>query len=221
MVLRGLDYTSEQPPLTKTMKTLVTCFILSSITFTSATPVSLQFRGQAKSQEDNDLSTLLQALIGTQEQEVAEEETAMRHRDVANLQGIFAVLEQVDREKANTMENDGAMSTFWGTFGKALLDKGKSILKQKYCSENHKIGVLIQKLIGDRDMLKDDDDSGEGNDQAVAELMPLFKVLENIDAKATQYSTATDYSAKAEGWLNDIEDKVEEKIRAFAKKYVC
>ena len=157
---------------------------------------------------------------------------------MAKLQGVFAVLEQVDREKTNEIKTGGATSTFWGMLGKALLDKAKIILKQKYCSENHEIRALLQELISDSDMPEDDDkDSGEGNVQAVAALKPLIQVLENIDAmatqyhdakatqyhdaKATQYSTTNDYSAKTEGWLNDIKEKIEEKIRAFAKKNLC
>ena len=187
---------------------MVAYFILTTLSFISATrPSKEHIRNQ-------DLSSSLQTLISNQEQEVMEQESDIGDEDFAQLQGVFAVLEQVDKEKAKKMKTSGAMNLLWGVLGNGLWNRGKSILKKNYCPENSEIRVLIQELIGDKEIPEDTED---GNDRAIAELKALFKVLDKIDTKATQ----DDHSAKANVRLNDIKDKVKEKIRAITKKYLC
>ena len=114
------------------MKILVACVLLSTLSLTFATPLSALLQGSLASEQSDEVKALLQTLTDIQNTDDGDDDDV--GEDIANLQGVFNVLAQVNTEKAKIKDEDDAMAQFWSTVGKFLFNTGKCYLKNKYCT---------------------------------------------------------------------------------------
>lgn len=175
------------------MKILVTCVLLSTLGFTFATPL---LKNSLASEESDEVEALLQTLANTDGGE-----------ELANLQGVFNVLEQVNIEKARASDGENAMEQIWGLVGSGLWHVGKHYLKKKYCSEEQEINVVLQAT--DRD------------EEAITELQSIFAALKKAKAKTMLYGAIYNNKAKSEGWWKKVRRWAGKKIGGATRKYLC
>ena len=166
---------------------------------------------------------MLKALASTEDDQETDDDDDEDDGTVADLQGVFNVLAQVEAEKARVQgDKNMAMAQFWGGLGGVLVKAGKGYLKNKYCTEEQEVRAMLQELIGEQGIeeVENDEDEGDGDDKASAELQTLFNVLKKIEAKVMQDDTSDD-SAKAQGWFKKLRRWAKKKVKKVAKKYLC
>ena len=204
------------------MKILIICFLLSTLGLTFAVPAFnldsfLQPRS-SKEQNKNEVSALLQVLASTENDQDTDDDED--DGTVANLQGLFNVMAQVEVEKAKQQQDKNvAMVQFWGGLGSVLWNAGKGYLKKRYCTEEEEVRAMLQELIGEQEV-QDDEDDGDGDDKVRTELQTLFNALKKAEAKVMQDDTSDD-TAKAEGWFKKLKRWAKKKTKGLTKKYLC
>ena len=180
---------------TEEMKILVAFFLLSIIGLTYATfPYNnadyyKKLSNYFPKQGHVEVATLLNSLAGIQDdQESDGDDDDNDDDDLADIQGIFNVLAQVEMERAKEMDDKSATAQFWKMLGKTLWNAGKGYLKNKYCTEEQEVRAMLQELIGEQEMPEDDEDDDEedSNGVVLAELQTLFNALKKVDAKMMQ-----------------------------------
>ena len=183
------------------MKILIICFLLSTLSLTFAVP-AFDFLQSSSSKEQNkdEISALLQVLASSEDDQDTDDGT------VANLQGMFNMMAQVEAEKARQQHDKNvAMVQFWGRLGRGLWNVGKGLLKKKYCTQQG---------------AQDGENTENGDGTVRAELQTLFNALTKVEAKVMQDDTSDD-NAKAEGWFNKLKHWVGKKAKGLTKKHLC
>ena len=193
------------------MKTFVACFLLAFVGLTCATP-AWSYHNYYKSLYTGTpyfekARALLESLASSQQGQDLDD--GNDDGDIADLQAVFNVLEQVDKEKAAANGNS-ATAQLTGILGGTVLDLAKGYLKNKYCTEEQKVREMVQKLIGEQ---SESVDARDKNEKARAELQTLFKALKMVEAKLMQDES----DARVEGWLK----KLRKSIKKRAKQYLC
>ena len=209
------------------MKTLIICLLLSTLSLTFAVP-AFDFDSFGKNfpssyfpkeQNKDEVSALFQALVSTEDDQDTDDDDE-DDGTVADLQGVFNVMAQVEAEKARQQRNKNvAMVQLWGGLGSALWSAGKAYLKRRHCTEEEEVRAMLQELIGEQGV-QDDEDAGDGDDKARAELQTLFNALKKVEAKVMQDDSSDD-TAKAEGWWKRVKRWAKKKIRGATRKYLC
>ena len=208
------------------MKTLIICLLLSTLSLTFAVPAfdfdSLQkylpSSFSPNKQDKDEVSALLQTLVSAKDDQDSEDDED--DGTVADLQGIFNVMAQIELEKATQQHNKNvAMAQFWGGIGRALWNAGKGYLKRKYCTEEEEMRVMLQELVGEQGV-QDEQDDGNDDIKARAELQTLFNALKKVDAKVMQDDSFDD-TVKAEGWWKRARRWARKKIRGATRRYLC
>ena len=209
------------------MKILIISLLLSTLSLTFAVPAFnfdsfgkfFPSRSFPEEQNKDDVSALFQALVSTEDDQDTEDDDE-DDGTVADLQGVFNVMAQVEAEKARQQRNKNvAMVQVWKFLGNALWNAGKSYLKKRHCTEEEEVRAMLQELIGEQGM-QDDEDAGDGDDKARAELQTLFNALKKLEAKVMQDDSSAD-TAKAEGWWKRVKRWARKKIRGATRKYLC
>ena len=204
------------------MKILIACVLLSTLSLTFATPLSALLQGSLASEQSDEVKALLQTLTDIQNTDDGDDDDV--GEDIANLQGVFNVLAQVNTEKAKVKGEDDAIAQLWGTIGRGLFHIGKRYLKNKYCkrcTEEQEKNALLQDLTSEQQG-PDGEDNGDGEEKAMAELQSVFTALRKAAAEA-------DLNADAEGWFKKLRRKFGKKLRRkfgktfkrITKKYLC
>ena len=138
--------------------------------------------------------------------------------DIATLQGVFTVLEQANTEQAMAMDSSSAQAQFWKLAGKALWKLGKRYLKKRYCSsEEQEMRAMLQELIGEQGMTDEDDDedTGDGDSKAIAELQAVVNALKKADAKMMRSD------ANIQGLWKRLRRWASKKIRSVTRRFFC
>ena len=201
--------------LNKTMKLFITCLFLFTTGLAYAGPFPKDYFNSLKQQDNEDKFTaLLQSLDRTEDDQEDDDDD-----DLADIQGVFNVLAQVEMERAKGLNDKSATAQFWGILGNALWKAGKGYLKKKYCTEEQEVRAMLQDLISEQEIPEDDDDDDAGGD-ALAELQTLFNALKNVEAKMMQ-DGMTDKNAEAEGWWKKVRRWAKKKVKHSTKKYLC
>ena len=201
------------------MKIIVFCLLVSTIGFSFAVPsldssdlnryISSQLQDK---KNENQLNVLLQAMASAEEDQYSADDDD--DDTVAELQGVFNVLAQVQVEKAREQgDTDTAMTQFWGLVGKALWRVGKRYLKRRHCTEEQGENALLQELVGEQGIQQVEDD---GDDKARAELQTLFQALNKVKAEVMQ-----DDNAQAERWWRRVKRWARRKVRKLTRRYLC
>ena len=198
------------------MKILVVCTLLLALGLASASPASYGSRQEKhlQTEEDKDLATFLETLASSQEDEDDDD------NELSDVQGIFKVLAQVNKETAKA--EGGATTQLWGMLGRTLWGAGKRYLRKRYCkkrsrcAEEEEEKVMLQELLEAQDDGDDSNDDDDGDDHA--ELQSLFDALNQMEAKKMQgdYNTA-----EAEGWFSRMYRKIKKRVKKYAKKRLC
>ena len=199
------------------MKTLIICFLLSTLGLTFAVPaVNFLSSSSSKEQNKDKVSALLQVLASSEDDQDTDDGT------VADLQGVFNMMAQVEMEKAREQQDENvAMVQFLGMLGGGLWNVGKGLLKKKYCTEEEEeeVRALLQELIEEQGV-QDDKDDGDGEEKVRAELQTLFNALRKVEAKVMQDDTSGD-TAKAESWFKKLKHWVGKKTKGLTRKFLC
>ena len=192
------------------MKTLVACFLLSTLALTYAKyPLPMNYK------------ELFEELINKAEHASAEVESD--DDDITDLQGMFNVLEQVEMEKAKQMQYDdnNANAQFWGGLGKTLWKYGKVYLKNRYCSQEAEVRAMIEELV---DETEGNEAVEEDNNDNLTELKNLVNSLNLMNKKLMQLrplSIIDGDIAKAEGWFKKLRKSIKKKAKKVARKVLC
>ena len=202
------------------MKILAICMLLLALGLASASPAVYGYRQekhlQTNEMDDKDLATFHETLASSQEDEEEDDDDD----DLSNVQEIFKVLAQVNKEQAKS-EGD-ATSQIWGLVRRTLLGAGKRYLRKRYCkkrsrcTEEEEEKVMLQELLEAQDDGDDSDDDDDSDDHA--ELQSLFDVLNQMEAKKMQGDYDT---AKAEGLLRKAFRKIRNKVKKYTRKRFC
>lgn len=205
------------------MKILITCLLLSTLGLTFAVPTfdfeSLldQQPSSIKEQNKDQLGALLKVLEGSEDDTDNDDDDGT----VADLQGVFNVMAQVEEEKARQQHGKNmAMAQIWEGLGSALWSAGKGYLKKRYCTEEEEVRAMLQELIGEQGAQDDEDDDGDSDDKVRTELQTLFNALKKVEAKVMQDDSSDD-TAMAEGWWKKAKRWVNKKAKGLTKKYLC
>lgn len=199
------------------MKILIACVLLSTLSLTFATPLSA-LKNSLASEQSDEVKALLQTLTNNQNTEDSDGDDG--EEDIANLQGVFNVLAQVNAEKAKATDEDDAMAQFWKLVRRGLWHVGKRYLKKKYCTEEQEMNALLQELTGEQQGL-DDEDNGDKEEKAMAELQYVFSALKKAEAKAMLHDATTDLNADAEGWFKRFRRSIKRRIKGATRRYLC
>lgn len=240
------------------MKCLVVFLLLSSLGLSLAVP-AFNFESlekylpstAPKQEHKGEVRALLQALASVgSDQELEDQDTDGNDGDdgtVADLQGLFNVLAQVEAEMAHQQQDDKneAIAQFWGWLGSMLWSVGKNFLKRKYCrEEEEKLIAMLQELTDDEAIASEQDlgmqeagndvDDGDidGDDiEAHSELQSLFNALKKAEMKIQEMhmddTSAGPDTAKAEKakkfkkWWRKVKRWFGKKIRKIVRKYLC
>ena len=212
------------------MKILIIAFVLSMLGTTLATPVNPLEEYLLHSQDENkEVSSLLQSLVSMEQdnQERSldndgdddDSDDADGLEDIATLQGVFTVLEQSNAVQAKAMDSDDVRAQFWKWASNDLWKVGKNYLKKKYCSsEEQEMRAMLQELLGEQGMTDnedDDEDTGDGDSKAIAELQTVFKALKKADAKMMESD------ANIQGWWKKVKRWAGKKIKRATRRYLC
>ena len=94
--------------------------------------------------------------------------------NMAEIQGIFNVMAQVELERAKLMGSNSI--PFWTGFVRGLWNKGRGYLKTKLCSqEQTTLKALLQELTREEIGTVADDDTNSNNEEEIrAQLQVLF-----------------------------------------------
>jgi hypothetical protein len=194
----------------------------------------------SKEQHKDEVSALLQAI--SKDQDTLDDGNLGDDRAVADLQGLFNLLAQVDSSvKAHQQQdnkNNMTMAQLWGRLGSALWRAGKIDLKRRYCTKEEKVIAMLQEVIDDIDgaiaseqgMLEDvgsDENAGDGDDKARTELQTLFNALKKADAKIQcgvnigGHCTDTENPEKIKKWRARVKRWFDKRIGWVVRKYLC
>ena len=193
------------------------CKLLSTLGLSFAVPTldSDNFNKYISSQlqhkqNEDELNVLLQAMASTEDDQDSDDDDDT----VAELQGVFNVLAQVEVEKTRQHKDKSmGMAQLWGMLGRTLWNVGKRYLKNRHCTEEQGVNALLQELVDEQGMQEVEDD---GDDKARAELQTLFQALNQVEAKAMQAD-----NAQAERWWRRVTRWVRRKARKLTRRYLC
>ena len=163
----------------------------------------------AKELNDDDISTFLETLATSQDDQDDDEDD--EGNNLADIQGVFNVLAQVKDEQAKSTGT--ALTQLFSLVRRTLLGAGKKFLKKIFCkkgshNEEKEENALLQEL-----MEAEDDDSGEGGDNELAELQFLFNTVKKLQAKMQEDHN----SSAAQGFFKRILKKIGKRV----KKRLC
>ena len=205
------------------MKTLIACFLLSVVGFSYATTYTYPYYNRFGRYTYKDLA-LLESLASLQEDQVSEAQGNDEEENLADAQGLFNVLAQVEIEQAKAMDDKSGMAQFWKQFGKTLFKAGKGYLKNRYCTEEQEMKTMLQELTGEQAIQEDNEVTAEGDDNALAELQSVFSALNKVEAKMMQ-GEETENKATEEGWFKKRFKKLRKSLKKAGKKllksYLC
>ena len=186
------------------MKIVITCFLLSTIGLTYGTSIKAW------------PFLIYSQLNGGQQDDSTEMKTA--DDDIADLQGVFNILEEIEMERAKQMQenDDSAMAQFWAGLGTAFWTAGKGYLKNRYCTQEAEVRAMIEELVDEQEIL-------EGNEavKAFNELRNLVKFLQKETSRGPLGMVIDGDVAKAEGWLKNLHKRIKKKAKRLAVKLLC
>lgn len=208
------------------MKTIV-CFLLSTLSLTFVTSWPLPSKNVLTSEEIDEIVALPLSLVGKQDNQRAAIDYE-GEEDIAKLEGVLNVVEQVRIEKGKAMKSDRAMAQLWGTVIKGLLtagqhlwNVGKHFLKKKYCTEEQEVNAILQELTDKQEATLQEGNIDPGDGEAIAELQSLFSILKKAKAKLLEDNMTSKNIAKAEGWWRKVKRWFQKKVRGFTKRFLC
>ena len=137
-----------------------------------------------------------------------------KEESIAEVQGIFNVMAQVDLERAKLKNSDALMQEFWSGLIRTLWNKGKNYLIKSLCSKEQAMKALLQELTNE-EMGMDDNNNGkdDDDDDVRAQLQVLFNALQEVKANSIREGN----TAKAE----DLGDSINDRIKSVAKNFAC
>lgn len=195
------------------MKTLIACFLLSIVGLSYATPyLRYPYVHKLKFPYTYQETALLESLASSQQGQLSEAEG---EDDIADLQALFNVLEQVETEKAKAMDDKSVKAQFWKQLRRTLWSAGKKYVRNRYCYEEQNMKAMLQELTGQHEMQDESNEvTAEEDDRALAELQSMFSALKNIEAKMQD-------GAMAEGLFKKIRKFLKKGTKRFIKSYLC
>ena len=158
------------------MKTLIACYLLSTIALTYANyPIMSVLPITYKE--------LIEDLINKATDVSAEVESD--DDDITDLQGMFNLLEQIEMEKAKQMQDDedGAKAQFWAALGPVLWKARKGYLKNRYCNQEAEVRAMIEELVDEQETLETNEGAEEENNNRFTELKNLVNTLNYMGKK--------------------------------------
>ena len=172
-------------------------FTINIIAFSLVTLATITAAWQVKTSlpwldEEKDLLQSLQSV--KQDHDAGAAVRSEKEDALAALQGIFNVIAQVEREKANSemMNGKNSMAQFLGSVADSLWNIVKDLVKKTICnSREQRMRALLQERMTDEEV-KDKEN------QALAMLQTIFNVLREANAKGT----ATEENDKMEAIQN-------------------
>ena len=215
----------------------ITCsFLLPILDLTFASPSTPDFKDNSYFKYKT--KRIENALLETSED--VNQNTDYADGDLADIQGVFNVIAQVEVERIKLMKDKDASAqvglaalgvglNVLSTIGKTLWDVGKHFLKRKFCprhtgSYEFKAHALIQELINEQEIQAFGDDgkkAEESDREALAQLKVLFHALKEVEAKTMQDSIANDKDANAESWWKKAKRFITNKIGGITRKFLC
>ena len=132
-----------------------------------------------------------------------------KEESIAEVQGIFNVMAQVDLERAKLKNSDALIQEFWSGLVRSLWKKGKHYLIKNLCSKEQAMKALLQELTNEEMGTDDNSNSKDDDDDVRAQLQVLFNALQEVKANSIREGN----TAKAEDLGN--------RIKSFAKNLVC
>ena len=204
------------------MRILVVCCVLSTLGLTFASPLYSPVRNSLTPKEINEVRALIPTHWDTlNSQQADDSNNGDDDEDMANLEGVFKVMEQVDIAKAKAAKGDHASAQIFKTIVKGLWNLGKRYLKRRYCTEEQETKALLQELIGEQ-AIAEVDNADTGEEEAIAELQSLFATLKKVKAKVMQSDMSPENTAEAQRrWWRRVKRWFGRKVRGFTRKYVC
>ena len=145
--------------------------------------------------------------------------------DLADIQGAFNVLAQVEVERKKLMKDTDVSAQFlfgapslllklFTSVGKSLWGVGKKFLRRRFCPRNLSYEANMLAYYGDKG------DEAVGNDaKALDQLKALFAALKEVDAN-TVHSDDMDH-AKAKVWWKKAKQWIKNKIAGVTRKFLC
>ena len=197
-------------------KGIIACYLLMS---TMGFGVTLT-AGAYSTKDDAKLADALLNIVSMQDDDSYKPTTKKSQSNenvdsIAEIQGVFNVLAQVDLERAKLMGRKNSLIPFWTGLVKSLWNKGKSYLKKNVCySKEQAMEALLQELTSEEMGTNDIDDTNSNDDEEVrAQLQVLFNALQKVKANMMQEGN----SVKTESLDNSITDK----IKSITKNLLC
>ena len=183
------------------MKILIACFLLSTMGLAYATPASIP------------LPLNYKELIENLEEDLSAAEVESDD-DIADLQGVFNILEQIETEKAKAMDEDSAIAQLWGSLGKILWKTGERYLRNRYCTKEEEMRAMIEELVDEQETSKNNQAVEQGIGDSLNELRNLMKYL--------RVHMVTDGDvATAEGWFKKVRKSIKKRAKKVARKVLC